>query len=40
MHGNGKLTTPNGTIYLGEYVEGRNHGPGKCFMPDGSVIEG
>lgn len=40
MHGKGKLTEDNGTVYEGEWERGKKSGFGKTFFPDGPVMEG
>lgn len=40
MHGKGKLTHANGTIYEGPFAHGLYHGKGKSTWPDGSHYTG
>ena len=35
MHGQGVFTSANGDAYDGAFVEGRQHGLGKCKSGDG-----
>lgn len=39
-HGKGKLTYPDGAVYIGEFSHGEFSGKGKSLMPDGRVYEG
>jgi len=33
LTGNGKVTSPDGTVHIGLFKEGMRHGPGKSFSP-------
>ena len=33
LTGNGKVTSPDGTVHIGFFKEGMRHGPGKSFSP-------
>ena len=40
LHGQGKLTYPDGRVYEGNFQNGKYHGTGKLTLPDGYVQEG
>jgi len=38
--GNGTFLAPDGTIYTGDFVQGKKHGYGACYYPGGMVYRG
>jgi hypothetical protein len=40
MHGKGKTTWSDGTVFEGDWVHGKLQGKGKVTVADGSVYEG
>ncbi|XP_046573224.1 phosphatidylinositol 4-phosphate 5-kinase 4-like [Haliotis rubra] len=40
MNGQGKLTHPSGSVYIGEFNNNQFHGTGKYVWPNGSFYEG
>ena len=40
QHGEGKFTSPDGTLYEGEWRSGKKHGQGKIRFSSGNAYEG
>ena len=39
-NGHGKMTFPDGSVFEGEFKDGKANGHGKMTFPDGGVFEG
>jgi hypothetical protein len=40
MHGHGSFTQTTGLIFDGHYKNGKKHGYGEIYFPDGSMLQG